>query len=231
MISVCMATYNGAKYINEQVDSILVQLSADDELIVSDDGSTDSTIEFLRAYNDHRIKIHPNTNRKGVVGNFENALSKASGDYIFLCDQDDVWTNNKVKKCIEQFSSGVDLVMHDAEIIDENNEIINDSFFKLRKSANGYIKNLYKNSFIGCCMVFNRQILDLSLPIPSNIPMHDMWIGLLSCRYGKVVLIDDKLIKYRRHGNNASQTSEKSTYSFFQKLNLRAKIFIKTMVK
>ena len=89
MISVCMATYNGEKYLREQVGSILTQLGENDELVVSDDGSTDSTIDILKSYNDPRIKIFINTGRHGVNSNFENALRHADGDYIFLSDQDD----------------------------------------------------------------------------------------------------------------------------------------------
>ena len=120
-ISVCLATYNGEKYIKEQLDSILPQLSANDEIIISDDNSTDDTINIIRSLNDERIKIYVNKT-KGIVKNFENALNNASGDIIFLSDQDDVWKNDKVKKILSAFSSDNSLtfVFSNAEIIDEN---------------------------------------------------------------------------------------------------------------
>ena len=120
-ISVCLATYNGEKYIKEQLDSILPQLSANDEIIISDDNSTDDTINIIRSLNDERIKIYVNKT-KGIVKNFENALNNASGDIIFLSDQDDVWKNDKVKKILSAFSSdnSLTLVFSNAEIIDEN---------------------------------------------------------------------------------------------------------------
>ena len=95
MISVCIATYNGEKYLREQLDSILPQLAESDEVIVSDDGSTDGTIDLITSLNDPRIKIVSNSGRKGYVGNFENALKHTTGDYIFLSDQDDIWYPNK----------------------------------------------------------------------------------------------------------------------------------------
>lgn len=108
MISVCMATYNGGRFIKEQIDSILPQLSQYDELIVSDDGSTDRTLEIIASYKDERIKVfhHQKTGNKYYptlkvcysTNNFENALKQAKGDYIFLCDQDDIWEKNKVEE-------------------------------------------------------------------------------------------------------------------------------------
>lgn len=228
MISVCMATYNGAKYIKEQLDSILCQLGDVDELIVSDDGSTDSTIEILRAYNDHRIKIHPNTNRKGVVGNFENALSKASGDYIFLSDQDDVWLEGKVERCVNELQNA-DLVMHDAAVWDGYNTL-HKSFYKLRGTKKGYWQNLYCNSFLGCCLAMRRKMLEYVLPIP-NIAMHDIWIGLIITRKGRVSTMDDNLLKYRRHGGNASPTAEKSNLPFGVKIIYRLRFLYYTLTR
>lgn len=95
MISVCMATYNGEEYIKEQLESILCQLGEMDEIIISDDGSTDNTLNIIESYNDSRIKIHINTGKHGFVYNFENALQKAKGEYIFLSDQDDIWLPEK----------------------------------------------------------------------------------------------------------------------------------------
>ena len=125
MISVCMASHNGGKYIKQQIDSILSQLSLEDELIISDDGSSDSTIEIIKRCNDSRIKLYVmEHNSKGmkphyyVTKNFENALKYVNGDYIFLSDQDDVWCPNKVEVCLE-YLQDYDIVLHNLQCVDE----------------------------------------------------------------------------------------------------------------
>ncbi len=229
-VSVCIATYNGEKYIKEQVESILVQLSCDDEIVVSDDGSTDRTLSILKSFDDSRIRIFGNGSRRGVVGNFESALRNAVGDYIFLCDQDDVWIDGKVQRCVEVLESGgVDLVMHDAVVWDGYG-VLSESFYELRGSRRGYFRNLWRNSFLGCCLAFRKEMLRYVLPIP-NVAMHDIWIGLIVSRRGRVELIDDRLIMYRRHGENASPTAEKSTLSLLQKVSYRVKMFVKTILR
>lgn len=219
-ITVCMATYNGEKYIKEQLDSILMQLDKSDEVIISDDSSTDRTVEILKSYEDGRIVIYENQKFKSPIFNFENTLHYAKGDYIFLADQDDIWMPNKVE-VIKKFLKNYDLVLSDARIIDDNGNIIDDSFFKINGSKRGFLKNIIKNSYLGCTMAFNRKILEKSLPFPEGIPMHDWWIGLVAEVYGKTSFIDEKLISYRRHGNNASPTGERSHYSFFKKFLFR----------
>lgn len=227
MISVCMATYNGEKYIREQVDSILCQLGSSDEIVISDDGSRDSTLAILTSYHDTRIKIHHNAKRKGVVGNFENALSNAVGDYIFLSDQDDVWLAGKVEKCMIELQN-VDLVLHDAQIW-SGDTIINSSFFEYRHSKPGYWKNLVRNSYIGCCMAFTSRIRDAVLPFPKEIAMHDMYIGLKTERKFNISFIETPLLKYRRHGENASATGEKSNLSRSYQIIYRLKMLAKTI--
>ena len=116
MISVCIATYNGEKYILEQILSILPQLKENDEIIVSDDSSTDTTLEIIKNINDKRIQIFKNTGNHGVNSNFDNALKRAHGEYIFLSDQDDVWLPGKVDRCLAELRTA-DLIMHDATIL------------------------------------------------------------------------------------------------------------------
>lgn len=228
-ISVCMATYNGEKYIKEQLDSILSQIGENDKLIISDDSSTDNTVQIIKSFKDNRIKIFENQKFKSPIFNFENALNNATGDIIVLSDQDDIWKANKIET-IKKYMQNYDLVLSDADIIDEKGNILHKSFYKLNGSKNGFIKNIVKNSYLGCTMAFNKKILDKSLPFPKDLPMHDWWIGLISEMYGKTYFIEDKLINYRRHGNNASPTGEKSKYSFFQKVIFRL-IMIKNLIK
>lgn len=207
MISVCVAAFNGEKYIEEQILSVLRNLDSQDEIIISDDGSSDRTRRIVDdlAEKDRRIRIIDGP-RKGLIKNFENAIVHSKGDIIFLCDQDDVWKDNKVKTVLDIFgNTDCTLVMHDACIVDANLRISGCSFFEFKKCKKGYWRNLIKNSYIGCCMAFKRSILDYAIPFPDNIPMHDQWIGLLSERVGKVEFCNEQLLLYRRHSNNASE--------------------------
>lgn len=207
MISVCVAAFNGEKYIEEQILSVLGNLDSQDEIIISDDGSSDRTRRIVDdlAEKDRRIRIIDGP-RKGLIKNFENAIVHSKGDIIFLCDQDDVWKENKVKTVLDIFgNTDCTLVMHDACIVDSNLRIFGCSFFEFKKCKKGYWRNLIKNSYIGCCMAFKRSILDYAIPFPDNIPMHDQWIGLLSERVGTVEFCNEQLLLYRRHSNNASE--------------------------
>ncbi|MBK0381145.1 glycosyltransferase family 2 protein [Mucilaginibacter segetis] len=223
--SVCMATYNGEAYIKQQVESILIQLSPTDELIISDDGSTDDTLQLLHSFNDKRIKIFPNNRHKGPVGNFENALMKASGDIIFLADQDDKWKADKVSTHLFLHKNN-DLVISDAVVVDQDGKTVFNSFFEERGSKPGFINNIKRNSYIGCCMSFNRRILNLALPFPSYIHMHDWWIGLIAEIKGKPYFCTDKLMYYVRHQNNASPTLGYSGYSAFKRMKNRFQLLV-----
>ena len=216
-ISVCIATYNGEKYIREQLDSILHQLEATDEIIISDDGSKDHTVDIIKSYNDSRIILLENNGFKNPISNFENALKHSSGEYIFLSDQDDIWKQSKVAITMKELTK-FDLVLSDCEIVDNNSNIICPSFFEKHSSSTGLFFNLIKNSYMGCCMSFSRQVLIKSLPFPKNIPMHDQWIGLVAELFFEPIFIKKQLITYRRHGSNASPTGEKSTVSIIDKI-------------
>lgn len=222
--SIVMATYNGEKYIKEQIDSILKNMNNDDELIISDDGSTDNTIKIINEYNDDRIKLI-NGPHKGVKQNFANAIENASGKYIFLSDQDDIWKENKIELVLKEFkNNNVSVVIHDATVIDENLKIIIPSFFKYRNSGKGVIKNIYKNTYIGCCMAFKAELKKYILPIPNNIEMHDQWIGILGETKGNGSLfLEEKLIQYRRHSSNVSQMKH---YGVFKMIKNRVNFII-----
>lgn len=211
-VSVAMASYNGADYIEQQLQSVLSQLGEADELVVSDDGSTDGTRALLDnlALRDPRVRVIDGP-RGGVIANFERALGACKGEVIFLCDQDDVWDADKYQCVTKAFADGdVVLVMHDARVTDTEGDTVKPSFFATRGTKTGLLKNLWKNSYIGCCMAFSRRLLPYLLPFPDTIPMHDQWIGLQAERHGKVVLIDRPLLSYRRHGGNATADSHGS---------------------
>lgn len=217
--SVCIAVYNGELFIGRQLLSILCQLSSLDEVIISDDGSIDRTLTVIKELNDGRIKVLKNPN-KGIVSNYENALKHASGAYVFLSDQDDIWMPGKVEKHLELHKE-YDLVVSDAVVVNNNEEVIYNSFFKLRNSGRGFVKNIIRNGYIGCCMSFKRELLQYAIPFPVKIHMHDWWIGLVAELFGKVIFLDQPYLKYVRHDKNASPSPGESEYSFVKRLNNR----------
>lgn len=217
-ISVCLASFNGGGYIFEQIKSILVQLKENDELIISDDGSTDATLSIISLFQDSRIRLVQGP-RQGLVKNFEYALSEAKGDIIFLSDQDDIWVNGKVDKCLDALVlANADMVVTDCFVVDKDMNPVAMSFFNLRQSGCGVFKNLIKNSYLGCCIAFRRHILDISTPFPNNIPMHDWWLGLVAESFGKVIFLNEPLIYFRRHVQNASCTANVSNFSIKEKM-------------
>ncbi len=229
-ISVCLATYNGEAYISEQITSILKQLKSDDELIISDDSSTDDTINIIQSFSDERIKIFQNRGQKGVTHNFENALKNSRGQFIFLSDQDDIWSDDKVEKTLHDLKTA-DCILHNAELIDSIGNTIGMDLFTIYRTRTGYLNNLIRNTFVGCCMAFRRELLQYILPIPRHIKMHDMWIALLAEKKGKTNLQHSKLIFYRRHDNNASTTSQKSGFSKFFQLKYRLQMLFYTLLR
>ena len=203
-ISVAMAACNGERFLGQQLDSILPQLSPEDEVVVSVDPSTDHTFELLceRAAEDSRVRVIEGPG-KGTVRNVENALRHCRGCKVFLADQDDVWKEGKVEKVSKLLEKDM-LVLHDACITDEELREIEPSFMDWRRSRKGMLRNIWKNSYIGCCMSFRRELLDVALPFPDGLPMHDQWLGLMAEKYGSVRLLHLPLILYRRHANSVT---------------------------
>jgi len=218
-VSVCMASFNGGKYIRKQINSILIQLTDKDELIISDDGSTDDTISIIESINDPRVMLHHST-AKNIIKNFENAISKASGDIIFLADQDDIWHKDKVVVC-KEYLKKYECVFSNLEVF-QNEDIENTKlFFNSNKRKTGVLRNLIKNNYIGATMAFRKSLIKNVLPFPKNVYMHDIWIAMISELVASTFFIDKALVYYRRHGENASATGEKSTNSLFKKLKMR----------
>ncbi len=206
-LSVALAAYNGEAYIEEQLNSILQNLGEGDEIIVSDDGSTDGTRDIVRdlAAVDGRVKLIEGP-QQGLIKNFEHAIAACDGDVIFLSDQDDAWHADKVETVLACFEeTGAVLVLHDAQMTDNERHVLSPSFFAFRGSRAGYVKNLWKNSYIGCCMAFKKELLDVALPFDDRIPMHDQWLGLLAEKRGSVAFLPKMLLDYRRHEGTATK--------------------------
>ncbi|GHN00386.1 alpha-L-Rha alpha-1,3-L-rhamnosyltransferase [Cytophagales bacterium WSM2-2] len=222
-VSVCMATHNGAAFIREQIDSILGQLHDGDELVISDDNSTDETLGIIHSFNNNQIRLLSGRKFGSPAKNFEYALTQCGGEIIFLADQDDIWRDQKIIVMCKTLKD-CDLVVCDCRIADEKLNTIAPSFFERNRSKKGLVKNFYKSSFVGCCMAFNRKVLVKSLPFPSGISMHDQWIGLIAQKYFTVKFIPQILVDYRRHGRNYSSTGEGSKNSFGKKVISRVKL-------
>src|SRR6478736_5252574 len=219
MISVCMATKDGGRFLDKQLDSILPQLSYCDELIISDDHSTDDTFEIVKNYSDSRIRFFKNP-KKGIVSNFENSLKHSRGDFIFLADQDDVWMPDKIQQTLPYLNE-YNLVLSDCTIVDDRLASLHSSFFDFNSSRKGLLQNLFHNSYMGCCMAFKRTILTKALPFPSRAMAHDQWLGLIAELHGRVFFYPEKLVLHRRHGKNASTTFQKSKFDFRDKFSHR----------
>ena len=224
-ISVAMATFNGEKFISEQLDSILVQLGSEDEIIISDDNSKDSTVEIVKGYmkSDSRIKLFSNVNH-GVIKNFENAIKLSQNEIVFLCDQDDVWDHNKVAVIKKYFQNDNKLmvIVSDAYVTDDKLKIIIDSFFELMNSHRGVVRNVLKNTYLGCTMAFRQSAKPYFLPIPTNVGMHDMWIGISMEMFGETQFIPEKLVYYRRHDSTVTKMN-KSKFSNIKSAILQRK--------
>ena len=180
MISVCMASYNGAKWIALQIDSILPQLGPDDELIVVDDASCDTTLDIVRAYGDSRIRVFENEQNLGVDLTFERALTLARGDILFLTDQDDIWYPDKVSRVMRAFEENpnVTLVLSDAHIIDSDGKVSDETYFEDRGDfIPGVVSNIMKSKFLGCSMVMKSTMKDRFYPFQRKF--RDMICGLV----------------------------------------------------
>jgi glycosyltransferase involved in cell wall biosynthesis len=216
-----MATHNGESFIREQIDSILPQLKKNDELVISDDRSIDSTLRILSNYKT-QLKILPSKEFSDPSKNFEYALTQCKNEIIFLADQDDVWRSNKIEVMTAALDDS-DLVICDCRVVDADLKTIEPSFFSLNRSKKGLMNNFYKSSFVGCCMAFHRKILEKAIPFPDGV-MHDHWIGLIAQKYFRVKFLPQILVDLRRHSKNYSTTGGTSKNSLRKKVVSRVKL-------
>jgi len=208
-ISIALCTYNGAKYLTEQLESLKNQTVKADEIIVCDDCSKDNTIEILKKYKDVlNIKIFINEVNLGVTKNFEKAISLCSGDIIFLCDQDDIWEKNKIEKMSSSFvDSTVGIVLCNGTVIDEKNKQIKNytlwnsfGIDKINKENFNFEILINKLIFTGVATAFRADLKEYFLPISKN-SFHDEWIGFICAYKSKLCFLKEKLVNYRIHKN------------------------------
>ncbi len=227
-ISVCMAGYNGERYITAQLDSILSQLAAKDEVIFVDDASTDGTKEKVLSLADSRIQLIEHTANRGVSRTFEDAIRAASGRILFLSDQDDLWSPNKVAVMLEAFRSQPDvtLIATDVSLIDSDGSLLAESFFKSRgKFRPGLWANVVRNRFGGCTMAFRSEIIGDILPLPRKYDVvHDIWIGIRNSLSGHQTLyIPEALVLNRRHATTATG---KQTLTLRRRIRIRVHLLL-----
>ena len=218
-----MITFQGEKFLREQLESILSQLAATDEVIIADDGSTDATISLIQNFSDARIHLIQCESHLGPIYNLERALLQAKGDLIFLADQDDVWLPQKVSVCKQELQDSI-LVLHNAYFYTQEkngNWKCGTTIFEKRKPVHGIFKNWLRNSFTGCCIAFRRELLLRALPFPKSLPMHDQWLGLIAEKSKKVRFVNEPLLCYRRHAESATDLLNHKKANFFNRLRWR----------
>jgi len=207
-ISVALITFNSQEYLRPQIDTILENLGPNDEVVVSDDGSSDETLSILGDYanKDPRFHIY-RIQHSGCNGNYQNAISKCTGDLIFLSDDDNVWMPNKVSEVVKAFEAHPEvwMVMHDCQICDQDLKEIKPSFFEDRKAKPGLFRNIMKCSYGGSLIAFRKELIQRILPFPKRMPVYyDEWIGLEASKHGHVLFLPMVLSKWRRHSGSAS---------------------------
>ena len=235
IVTIVLPTYNGEKYLKEQIDSILNQTYQEIKIIISDDCSKDNTISILEEYKENeKIEIFIQEKNIGVVKNLEFLLKKVETPYYMLADQDDYWLPEKVEKSLEKLKqNNVDLVFGDLEVVDEKLNTIYPSFGdfmllnrKIEKYINKYTLNYLYNCVTGCTVLAKKETINYILPFPnkSKYLIHDHWIGIMVSLNGKLAYMPEKYIKYRQHGNNQVGTNKIS--HGFKTLDQVRKLFI-----
>lgn len=217
MVSVLLASYNGEKYIREQLDSILNQTFSDLSIVISDDLSTDGTPAMIREYEERypeRIRSLRNSESSGSAqNNFFRLLKLVTDEYIMLCDQDDIWLPDKVevtlremKKLEAEWGEAVPLLVHgDLSVTDKEGGILHKSMAEYQKIAvhdNRFSHYLVENNITGNTVMINKAFLGFLDDVPKECVMHDWWLGLLASCFGRISYIDRPLVLYRQHGDN-----------------------------
>ena len=206
LVSVAMATYNGEKYLREQIDSIITQTYSPIQIIVTDDCSSDGTIEILEEYqNSHKLKFFQNEITLGYVKNFEKAIKLCSGEYIALADQDDIWEPNKIDLLVQEIGT-YSLIHSDALLIDSEGGLIEESYSRFSKkmtNPKNFTQILLNGSVTGCTSLCKKTFLDSLLPFPEGLYVHDKWMGIFAYLNQGLVYTDKPLISYRQHTSNS----------------------------
>lgn len=212
-VSIALTTYNGQRFLREQLDSILSQTIDFKELIVCDDNSSDSTLDILQEFQgkDPRIKVHQNEKNLGFKKNFEKALRLCTGDFIALCDQDDIWTPDH----LEILRNGIGdkmLCCGNASLMDADGASLNMTLTEVKNFRGSQSENqsifkfitYYQNPFQGASMLMRKKFLEYAMPIPESVKYHDVWFSHIATLSDSFVFVDKPVNNYRMHLDNAS---------------------------
>jgi len=217
MITILLAAYNGERYLEEQIESILQQTCTDWELIIQDDCSSDDTaviaLKYVKQSPDKVRFVRREFQSGSAKNNFFSMLKLSKNDYVMTCDQDDVWLPNKVEVTLKEMH-GLEaehgykrplLVHTDLKVVDCNLRVIEESMFKRqnlnsRRDKLNYL--LVQNIVTGCTTMVNRALLDMVHEAPTGAMMHDWWLALIACAFGKIGFVDQSTVLYRQHGRN-----------------------------
>lgn len=204
LVSIAMATYNGAVFLQKQLDSLLAQTYKNIEIIISDDCSTDETISIIETYKNKfpAIYLYKNGNEKGVNKNFENAIKNCKGEYIALCDQDDIWLPHKIETLVNNIGDAA-LIYHNSLFVDKNEQSMNKTIADKLNCYSGDDSKIFLllNCISGHTCMFTKKNVDKALPIPSN-RFFDWWLAFIASENGGVKFIDEILVHYRQHDNS-----------------------------
>ena len=217
MIDILLATYNGGRFLREQLDSLLESVPDGANVLVQDDGSTDDTAAIVSGY----AQTHPQTvslvsgpvHEKSAKGNFMSLLYLSSAEYVFFCDQDDVWARGKMQKSLDrmregeaQYGKGCPLLVHtDLSVVDASLGPIAPSFWRYQNldASPSLSRLLVQNSITGCTVLINRPLKELlQRATAGDMLMHDWWAALIAASMGHILPVDEPLIRYRQHGGN-----------------------------
>lgn len=220
MISVAMATYNGAKFIREQVDSILTQSVQDFELVICDDCSTDETFQILKNYEERemRVKVYQNPVNLGFKKNFECVINHCHGDLIALSDQDDIWNCDHLEKLLAEIKGDVQIVCGHPIFVDEHNKELPRKYDYLKMD---YVPSnnvdmarhilLGNSTFQGASMLIKKDFFKIALPMPEGANYHDSWFAALACFTGGLVYVNEPIMRYRRNSNSVTKETMRKT--------------------
>lgn len=226
MISIAMTTYNGAQYLREQLDSILSQSVSDFELVVCDDCSTDNTFLILKEYaeKDSRILIYRNENNYGFKKNFEKVILLTKGEYVALCDQDDVWTKDHLEVLLNGIGDKM-IAAGNSDLIDANGKRIGLTLkqmealgsFSTDEMSRALSFILFRNPIQGSSMLIRKDFFEKALPIPDEVDYHDAWFSIFSCFWGGMSYVDEIVNGYRMHEKNVTghRVQAKSRFRYF----------------
>ena len=215
-----MATYNGAKFIREQIDSILNQTIQDFELVICDDCSEDDTLSILKEYakNDSRVQVYENGCNLGFKNNFENVIRKCKGEYIALSDQDDIWLPNHLEILLNQMTGETQLVCGSPIFVNERNEELPKKYDYLKKdfvadNDEDMARHIFlcRSTFQGASMLLKKSFLNIALPIPKGANFHDSWFAALACFAGGLEFIDEPVMRYRRFEKAVTSSTMKQS--------------------